>query len=509
MANTNDSAAVSGVSVGKKSKAAEPALSRSLGLKEAITMTIGTVVGVGLFTVGSAEVGVMGKFIFIATLISLLISIWPVLLYSEMGAALPCAGGTYNYAKRGINRIFANMAGWNYIIAVVAICSGESLAFANYFSILLQAIGLNVTIDPRIIACTLVGAFIILNYRGIQVAGKWQNIFMFFFWGCSMVWFLMMAPHINFSYFGAGNGSIPAGPQFLYILGLVWWCYTGFETAVSMGAEIKYPQVIIPKALKIALFLIFAVTAIFQWFLVGLVPPAFYSDLVVAVAPYADGLQLAGLIGAPIIILCIAIAFGGDLSTINPGIAAPARYIYTMAEDHALPSFLASTHDKYKSPDKAIILVGIINILLIATNSINFIASVSLFSLLLCYMIGCLAYVGLKKREPNMERPYKAPAGVFGAWVTIIIYAVMMTQVDTSALITGVIITVCAILTYYLYTKQHADPIVPLSEEIGEVEIPSEGELAKINKEYGAWKLFAAIASAAAVLLYVLPFIIK
>lgn len=505
MANTNSTAAVGGVKVGPKAKSAEPALARSLGLKEAITMTIGTVVGVGLFTVGSAEIGVMGKFIFVATLISLLISIWPVLLYSEMGAALPCAGGTYNYAKRGINRIFANMAGWNYIIAVVAICSGESLAFANYFSILLESFGVAVTVDPRIIACILVGAFIILNYRGIKVAGKWQDIFMFFFWGCSLVWFIMMAPHINLSFFGAGYGSIPAGPQFLYILGLVWWCYTGFETAVSMGAEIKYPQVVIPKALKIALFLIFAVTAIFQWFLVGLVPPAFYSQLVTAVAPYADGLKMAGLIGAPIIILCIAIAFGGDLSTINPGIAAPARYIYTMAEDHALPSFLASTHKKYKSPDKAILLVGIINILLIATNSINFIASVSLFSLLLCYMIGCLAYVGLKKREPDMDRPYKAPAGVFGAWLTIVIYAVMMTQVDTSALITGVIITACAIITYFLYTRKHAAPIPPIAEEIGEVEIPSAGELTSINKEYKIWKIFASVASVVAVLLYVIP----
>ena len=46
-------------------------------------------------------------------------------------------------------------------------------------------------------------------------------------------------------------------------------------------------------------------------------------------------LKAVGLIGFPIILLCIGIAFGGDLSTINPGIAAPARYIYTMAEDGA------------------------------------------------------------------------------------------------------------------------------------------------------------------------------
>lgn len=74
------------------------------------------------------------------------------------------------------------------------------------------------------------------------------------------------------------------------------------------------------------------------------------------------------------ILLCIGIAFGGDLSTINPGIAAPARYIYTMAEDGALPSFLSKIHPKFKTPYVAITGVGLINFILIATGSINYIA---------------------------------------------------------------------------------------------------------------------------------------
>ena len=96
-------------------------LVRALGLKEAISMTIGTVVGVGLFTCGSAQIGLVGSWIIVFTFLSLLISIWPCLIYGEMSAALPCAGGTYNYAKRGLNRVWANMAGWHYILSVVAI----------------------------------------------------------------------------------------------------------------------------------------------------------------------------------------------------------------------------------------------------------------------------------------------------------------------------------------------------------------------------------------------------
>ena len=102
------------------------------------------------------------------------------------------------------------------------------------------------------------------------------------------------------------------------------------ETCVGMGGEIKYPQINIPRALFLAPFVIFIVNALFQWFLAGLVPAASHSALAEAAAPYAEGLQMAGYMGFPIVLLCIGVAFGGDFSTMNPGIEAPSRYIYQM-----------------------------------------------------------------------------------------------------------------------------------------------------------------------------------
>lgn len=166
---------------------------------------------------------------------------------------------------------------------------------------------------------------------GFEMSGKAQTGFVFFFWACSIAWFVYMIPRIHLDYFGGfAMDSLPPFKEIMYIFGLVWWCYTGFETCVSMGGETKYPQYTLPRALKLSVFLVFAVNALFQWFLVGLISHEFYGVLATADAPYAEGLQAIGLVGFPIILLCIGIAFGGDLSTINPGIAAPARYIYTM-----------------------------------------------------------------------------------------------------------------------------------------------------------------------------------
>ena len=79
-----------------------PALRRCFGMREAVTITAGSVIGVGLFTVGSNIVGSMGSSVIFATLAALLISIYPALLYAEMGAALPYAGGTYQFASLGL-----------------------------------------------------------------------------------------------------------------------------------------------------------------------------------------------------------------------------------------------------------------------------------------------------------------------------------------------------------------------------------------------------------------------
>ena len=486
-------------------------LVRALGLKESISMTIGTVVGVGLFTCGSAQIGLVGSWIIGFTFVALLISIWPCLIYGEMSAALPCAGGTYHYAKRGLNRLWANLSGWHYIISVVAIGAGETLAFSNYFKILLEQLGVDISwLDSRVIAIALVVVFLILNFRGIEQSGRAQTGFMFFFWGCAAAWFLYMIPKVHVSYFGGiAMKELPPFREIMYIFGLVWWCYTGFETCVSMGSETRYPQYNLPRALKLSVFLVFALNALFQWFLVGLVPRQFYGILAAADAPYAEGLKAAGLVGMPIILLCVGIAFGGDLSTINPGIAAPARYIYTMAEDGALPAFLGKIHPKYKTPHIAVIVVGAINVVLIATGSIDYIASVSLISLAVCYMIGCLAYLGLRKRYPDMNRPYRAPFGRLGCYVTIVLYCFMLIFADSTALITAGVITVACIVFYYAFTKRHWAPLLSIEEEIGIIEEPDGAEKARMDREYAIWKYVTIGVTILALGIYFIPMLLR
>lgn len=479
-------------------------LARVLGLRESIAMTVGTVVGVGLFTCGSSQIGFTGSRIIGITLVAFLISVWPCLLYGEMAAMLPGAGGTYSFARRGIGRLTANLAAWNYIISVVAIGSGEALAFSNYFSLLVAQFGMDMSgLDPRMVAILVTMVFLVVNYLGIRSSGKMQMLFILFFWACAVSWFLYMIPHVHAEYFGTvAFSELPPFEEMMYIFGLVWWCYTGFETCVSMGGETRFPQYTIPRALKISIVLVFVSNALFQWFLVGVVPGQFYELLSLADAPYAEGLRAAGFVGFPIILLCLAIAFGGDLSAINPGIAAPARYVYSMACDNAIPRIFARIHPKFNVPHVALIFIGVVNILLIASGSIVYIASVSLVSLAICYIIGSMSYVGLKRRLKNARRPYVAPYGVLGAVLTMLVYVFMLCFADRTALLTALVICVLCTFFWFFYSRRKATPIPDVADEIGVIEEPTPEEKARMDREYARWKYVSAALAVVAMLLF-------
>lgn len=487
------------------------ALKRTFGMREAVTITVGTVVGVGLFTTGANVVGDLGPAVILATLVAMLISIYPALLYAEMGAALPYAGGTYQYASLGIGKPLGMLAGWNFIISLVAVTSGEALAFSFYFKTFFSALGINLPVSDRVVATVIVLVFIVTNVRGVEMTGRLQNGFMFFFWGVAIIWFLTMLPNVNMPNFVQMPDfiaeSTPLG--FIASVSMIWWCFAGFETCCAMGEEIKYPQINIPRALMLAPFIVFAVNAAFQWFLVGIVPTSEIAALATASAPFAEAMKTAGILGFPLILLAAGIAFGGDFSTLNASIAVPPRYLFTMSRDGSMPKIFAKVHPKYQTPYVSIIVLGLLSAFLIASNSMIYIASLSLFADLFYYVIGIAASFFLRKKHPELKRPFKAPGIMIGAPVSIAIYVLMMTQLDREALITGVIWCILGLIIYGVCrTKYKNDVTEDLSKVIMEEEIPTPEEKQKMDREFKIWTIVVACAVVIALVAYVVPFIV-
>ena len=481
---------------------------RCFGMREAITITVGTVIGVGLFTVGANVVGLMGPAVILCTLTAMLISIYPSLLYAEMGAILPYAGGTYQYASIGLGRPFGMLAGWNFIISMVSVASGEAIAFSFYLRTLIEAFGLSLPVSDTIIACLVVMLFLILSIRGIEMTGRLQNGFMFFFWGVAIVWVLTMLPKMTLSLFASGlTGFSLHG--FFPCVAMVWWCFAGFETCCAMGEEIRHPQINIPRAMFLAPFIVFAVNGLFQWVLLCIVPYNQLEALGAAAAPYAYAMETAGIIGFPLILLCAGIAFGGDFSTLNASMAAPARYLFTMARDGVLPKFLARIHSRFQTPYIAILLLGLLILLLISTNSLYYIASLSLFATLFYYVIGIAAAWGLRKKASLLYRPYRVPAIWIGAPLSILIYLFMMTQLEEKAIIAGLLWSIIGLLLYFICTKHYYHSsdekmqVVPFTTE----PIPVD-EKKRMDREYHVWCTIVILAVSLVIGLFICSFLL-
>ncbi len=484
-------------------------LSRTFGMREAVTMSVGNVMGVGLFVTGANAVGFMGADIIYATLAAFLLTIYPAQLYAEMSSSLPFAGGTYKYASFGLGKFFGFLAGWNYVIAIICVAAAEAFAFSFYFKTMFSAFGVNIPISDTVIAGACVVVFTISNVIGTNLTGKLQNAFMYFFWGVAIVWFIMMIPNIQLPHFVQKPDFLDMeGPGFIACVAMVWWCFAGFDACVSMGEEVKHPHINMPRALIITPLVVFALNAIFQWFLVGIVPVENLKTISTAVAPYADAMIAAGILGIPMATLAAGIAFGGGLSTMNSCVAAPPRYLYSMARDGLLPQFLCKVHPKYKTPYIAIIIVGLLAFALVSTNSIHYVAFLSLFTDLLYYVIGIAAALGLRKKFPSIKRPYMAKGVIIGVPIFMILYIIMMTQLDTTATISGIVWSAIGLAIYLFYGKRHAKDNMDIVTMQSECIAPTAEEATKMDKEYKLWLAIIGIMSIFALILYTYPHLV-
>ena len=333
-----------------------PALKRSFGMREAVTITAGSVIGVGLFTVGSNIVGLMGPSVIFATIVALLISVYPALLYAEMGAALPYAGGTYQFASVGSGAQQAFLPAG--IISLVAVTGGEALAFSYYSRRCFLRLASRCRFPMSPLPLSSPPASSSPTSAASKLPGDCKTVYVLFL-GRSGDLVSHHDPQHQSPLFRTGTSFLPKDGQMSFAASvcMIWWCFAGFEACVAMGEEIKYPRINIPRALFLAPFVVFAVNALFQWFLIAITPVESLASLATAQAPYADAMKAAGILGLPLALLAAGVAFGGDFSTMNAAIATIPRYLFTMARDGVMPSIFAKT-SRFQTPHVAIITLA-------------------------------------------------------------------------------------------------------------------------------------------------------
>lgn len=120
-----------------------------------------------------------------------------------------------------------------------------------------------------------------------------------------------------------------------------------------------------------------------------------------------------------------------------------------------------------------------------------------------------LTFIGLRKRQLNLKRPYKAPFGILGAWFTIVVYGFMLIFADRIALITAGIIGVLSVIYAVTIGAKYRDEALSIEEEVRVIEEPTTREKAKLDRQYMLWKYITILVTIVALGIYVFPIIIN
>jgi APA family basic amino acid/polyamine antiporter len=185
--------------------------------------------------------------------------------------------------------------------------------------------------------------------------------------------------------------------------------------------------------------------------------------------------------------------------------------MYVMANDGNMPKVFGKLHPKYNTPYISILVVGILGVVLISTGSIAILAAMCAFCQMTCYIIGYISYLMLKKKEPNLERPFKVPFGTFGAYFSIVAYfALAILALDMNALPFNLGFDAICIIYYFLFVRKR-----PIPQDAVDVELltlqsadPTAEEKAALDKQFKVWRIGAIGVFVAALFLFVVSYII-
>jgi amino acid transporter/Trk K+ transport system NAD-binding subunit len=368
---------------------------RNIGLFMAVMIGIGAMMGPGIFALPGELAKMIGPLGILVYLAMGLMTVFTALNYSELGAAIPVAGGGYSFVSRTLAKPVAFITGWFFWIGNTLACALYAVIFAltvrSYF--LPEA-----SISLLAILTTLV--FTAVNFRGMSEAIKVITVM-----NLVELAVLVGVAVLGMSHIKPVNleplAPIGLGP-FLPAMALIYISYVGFELITVAAEEIINPAKTIPRAILITLGIGTAIYVLVVWVMMGTVH---YSELGKSDIPFIFVAErLFGPWGRWAGITATIMA---SLSAFSVTLGASARVLYALARDKHFPGFFARLHHRYRTPHIALFVCALIVIIFSASGIVKFVASLSDFGYLMGLGIVNYAMISLQKRMPNLRRQFK------------------------------------------------------------------------------------------------------
>ncbi|MCS5625125.1 MAG: amino acid permease [Candidatus Marinimicrobia bacterium] len=434
----------------------QPKLKRVLSLMDATMINAGGIIGSGIFMVPAtvALYTASSSLFFMVWILGGVVSLFGALSVAELGAAMPKAGGQYVFLNEAYGPVWGYLYGWSAVAVInTASMAAVGVAFAEYLKFFYTISDLAV----KEIAIFSIILLTIINIVDVKSGARFQNIFTFAKLGAILGvillgLFLEGGSTQNFSPLFTDRPPLSLiGPLGLAMVAVLW-TFDGWIFVTYVAGEVKNPKRNIPLSLIFCMVIVVTVYLALNTVLVYVLgfDQMIGSELVMADAAS----KFIGGKGAAIVTIIILISLIGAN---NGFILTSARINYAMARDNRFFKQAAIIHPKFQSPANALIIQCIWACILTFSGTFNQLITYIIFASWIFYGMSAGAVIILRKKKPDMERPYQIP---FYPWIPIIfiLFAIFLT-VNTileaprdAAIGTGLIL---AGLPLYYYWKKN------------------------------------------------------
>lgn len=341
----------------------------------------------------------------IATLAIMVMYITFTFSYAELACAIPKAGGVFDYANRAMGKNIGFIAGIAQIVEFILAPPAIAFAIGAYFN----AFYPQVPVLTSAIAIYFI--FTALNVYGVKAAASFEVIVTIFAVGELLLFSGIALP--KFEMANLTHNALPNGWTGVFAaIPFAIWFFLGIEGIANVAEETKNPQRDISKGFGWAIFtlailciLIFiAATGIAGWEAIvyknGISGETSDSPLPLALAKITGNNHL-------MYHLLITVGLFGLVASFHGLILAAGRSTYEMGRVHNIPSFLGKISPRFHTPANALIGNMVIGILALLSGKTSEIIIVSVFGALTLYIISMISIVILRKREPELPRPFR------------------------------------------------------------------------------------------------------
>lgn len=403
-------------------------LVRQLGLFDTTMLIVGIVIGSGIFlTTGLMAQNIpSAPLILLAWLLGGLHALAGALTYAELGAAMPEAGGQYVYLREAYGPLAGFIFGWiSFTAYLTGIIAGLGVAFAEYFGYffpLFSTTHILFTTDIQLpgltyhyvlsaghtVAILLIIVLSGFNYFGVIFGKIIQNVSTVIKVGAMLAIIVLgimseAASPIDWTI----NPSEVDGGRLILGFGIsliaVAWATAGWEEVSFIAGEIKNPARNLPLALAIGTGIITVLYVMINYSYLTALPLDTLSG-VVRVGEVA-GSALFGETGARLIVMAVVIAV---LGAMNGTVLVGPRVYYAMAIDNLFFKGAARVHPRYRTPGLAIVLQAVWAIVLTMSGTFEQLIIFVTFANLILWIAGASAVFTLRRKRPELPRPYKA-----------------------------------------------------------------------------------------------------